>query len=127
MAVPNAAPCAVLTPAVPAFLPASAALVEYPAIDNLAKLAAAIRDHAYDPAANTITLAEGVGWPDLDSNVLYVRYFYQDLWEQVLKGGVAGVDDVDGEVVYGTPGGEYRRHPCVTHSHHRRSKGRRPL
>ena len=110
MAARSAGRCAVfsLLPSLPSSpLFNVAALVEYPAGSKFAKLAAAIGDHVYDPIANTITLPEGVEWPDLKSNVLYVRDFYEDLWEKVLKGGVAGVDDVDGGVVYGTPGGEF--------------------
>lgn len=35
-----------------------------------------------------IILPPGVNWPDMVSNVLFVRHFYADLWEKVLQNGL---------------------------------------
>ena len=76
----------------------------------LAQLAVAMRDatYRYDPVSKTITLPVGVSWPDLDSNILYVRFFYKDLWdsESVLMHGCVVQGVVKGAVILGTPGCE---------------------
>jgi hypothetical protein len=55
---------------------------------------------------NTITLPSNVVWPDMLSTVLYVRYFYKDLWEHVLQHGVP-LPENRGAVIMGTPGSAY--------------------
>lgn len=55
---------------------------------------------------SSIRLPEGVSWPDLKSNVLYVRYFYKPLWETVLQRGRVLADGADGCIILGTPGSE---------------------
>ena len=64
-------------------------LVEYDPTDSLAKLAAGIPDatitYRKEGTIRTITLPEGIFWPDMESNVLYVRWFFNDLWESVLN------------------------------------------
>ena len=54
---------------------------------------------------NTITLPDGVFWPDLRSPVLYVRHFYNDLYEHVLM-KCTSCPDNRGAVLLGTPGSE---------------------
>lgn len=56
---------------------------------------------------SSIRLPEGVSWPYLKSNVLYMRYFYKPLWESVLRRGRVRTDGVDGCIILGTPGSEY--------------------
>ncbi len=52
-----------------------------------------------------IKLPDGVKWPDMNSTVLYVRYFYKDLWERVLHEGLSNKKWLDA-VIMGTPGSE---------------------
>lgn len=65
-----------------------------------------MRDATYDPESNNITLPADVSWPELDSNVLYVRSFYKDLWESVLMRGRVVKRVINGAVILGTPGCE---------------------
>lgn len=61
-----------------------------------------------DVATQTITLGGGAQWRDMDSNVLYVRNFYADLWEGVLnKGRSLRFVLNHGAIILGTPGSEY--------------------
>jgi hypothetical protein len=54
----------------------------------------------------TVTLPHGVFWPDMRSNVLFVRHFYENLWGKVLHTckPQGGLEDA---VIMGTPGSEY--------------------
>lgn len=54
----------------------------------------------------TVTLPHGVFWPDMDSTVLFVRHFYENLWEKVLN-TCKPQDDLRDAVIMGTPGSEY--------------------
>lgn len=82
-------------------------MVLFPADSCHSKFAASIGSAVYDSAAKTITLADGVFWPDLKSNVLYIRHFYPDLWETVLNKGVANPGSISGAAILGTPGSEF--------------------
>lgn len=62
---------------------------------------------------NTITLPDGVCWPDMESSVLYVRHFYKDLYEHVLK-KCTSLPSNRGAVLLGTPGSECE--PCTSAS-----------
>ena len=71
-------------------------------------LAAAIQNVNYDPAAKSITLSGAATWPDLGgSSVLYVRFFYKDLWESVLHSGRVVPHIIHGAVIIGSPGCKY--------------------
>lgn len=78
-------------------------LNELPADDPLSKLARGLL--LASAAENTIKLPDNVFWPDVDSTVLYVRSFYKDLWESVLRSGVSERGN-RGAVIIGTPGSE---------------------
>jgi hypothetical protein len=54
---------------------------------------------------NTITLPSNIFWPDMESTVLYIRHFYKDLWESVLK-ECTSLPSNRGAVIMGTPGSE---------------------
>lgn len=81
-------------------------LIECKPRSYFAKLAAAMRSAKYDPATKTITLPDGVRWPDLKSSILYARFFYNALWESVLKKGIPD-STCDGAVILGSPGSEF--------------------
>ena len=84
-------------------------LVECDPTDPGAKFAACIPDATITYRKNgtiqTITLPEGIFWPDLKSNVLYVRWFFNDLWESVLNCCKHRENPMlDGGVLLGSPG-----------------------
>jgi hypothetical protein len=54
--------------------------------------------------SNSVSLVDGVHWPDMGSSVLFVRSLYIGLWEVVLQAGLG--DDLRGAAVIGTPGSE---------------------
>lgn len=85
----------------------NAALEDIAPTRPLAKLAAAMPRAVFDESRKILTLPDGVQWPDLKSSVLFVRHFYKDLWEGALNRCRAGVDGVDGAVVFGTSGSEF--------------------
>lgn len=60
-----------------------------------------------DAATHTITLGGGARWRDMDSNVLFIRYFYRDLWEVVLNMGQRKSFVLNGAIILGTPGSEF--------------------
>ena len=70
------------------------------------RLLRAMLEPSVQRAGNTITLPEGTFWPDLYSEVLYVRYFYDALWNDVLKRGLS--EKIHGAIILGTPGSEWR-------------------
>ncbi len=57
-----------------------------------------------EQVGDTITLPDGVHWPDMGSGVLYVREEYAKMWEGVFKKGLA--DELRGAAIIGTPGSE---------------------
>ncbi len=61
--------------------------MELPATDSRSIFAAAVAAAEVDEEEHTITLGGGALWRDMESNVLYVRYFYPHLWEGVLNKG----------------------------------------
>jgi len=63
--------------------------------------------------ANTMTLPSEFSWPDMSSNVLFVRDFYADLWTSVLQRGVMSPEHT-GAVLLGSPGSESLRLIMVT-------------
>ena len=54
---------------------------------------------------DSITLPNGVEWPDLQSSKLYIRSFYRPLWESAL---CHGLGELRGAAILGTPGSELR-------------------
>jgi hypothetical protein len=71
--------------------------------DPLCLLLAAILRPEVHERDGVVTLPDGVRWPDLASNVLFVRYFYKDLWEKVLQHGIGSSRAA---VLLGSPGSE---------------------
>lgn len=70
-------------------------------------MASALWDAAVSADGKTITLPEGYEWSGLGSNVLYVRDFYNDLWEKTLHRCTA-TECLSSAVVLGLPGSEFR-------------------
>ncbi len=81
-------------------------LSELPSEDALVRLLNALLVADVREEGNTVTLPAGVTWPDLKSNVLYVRHFYRALWEDVLGRGIKSAA-LQGAAICGTPGSEY--------------------
>ncbi len=96
-------PLHICPPLSPSPSPSLSGLNELPADDPLCKLARGLL--LASVAKNTIKLPDNVFWPDMASTVLYVRSFYKDLWESVLKSGISEDDNL-GAVIIGTPGSE---------------------
>jgi hypothetical protein len=94
----------------------AAGLIEKASDDDLYRLAEAM---PYATTThNTIELPDGVFWPDLQSRLLYKRYFFDGLWNGVLNrcnrvsGVTSGILDpgvrLNGAAILGAPGSEYR-------------------
>jgi len=98
------------TPLMPFPLPprCAAGLEEYRAMHAMSKLARGVLEAS--EGKDTITLPDGVRWPDMASPVLYVRHFYKDLYECVLKKCTSLPSNL-GAVLMGTPGSECE--PCT--------------
>jgi len=87
--------------------------VELPADHPLSVFATAVAAADVDAATQTITLGGGAQWRDMNSNVLYVRSFYADLWEVVLNNGHSLRYVLEGgAIILGTPGSEYCTSAC---------------
>ena len=87
-------------------------LSELPSDDALVQLLSALLVVGVPEEGNTITLHADVMWPDLNSNVLYVRHFYRALWVDVLSRGIRSAT-LQGAAICGTPGSEYNPVHCV--------------
>jgi hypothetical protein len=72
--------------------------------DPLSLLLAAILLPDVTEQGGIVALPNSIMWPDLASNVLFVRYFYRDLWEKVLEQGLGSPRSA---VLLGSPGSEY--------------------
>lgn len=86
--------------------------MELPPGNAFAELAAALSMATVKPLAAhgldlaTITLPEGVSWPDMESRVLFVRPFYDALWSKVLRRCIGRNGVVNGAAILGSPGSE---------------------
>ncbi len=94
----------------------TARLVEIDDADDLfVKLAAGMIKptitYRKDGTIRTITLPDGIEWPDLKSSVLYVRSIVSDLWNSVLNRCERRKEPrLDAAVILGTPGSTW--HVC---------------
>ena len=87
---------------------ADAGLLELPPNNYFAKLAAAIPKAKVSLDGKTITLPDGLYWPDLESDVLFVRHFFNGMWGGVLNCCMGRLEPrLKSAVLLGSPGSTF--------------------